>query len=426
MVSSAGWNISRRVGNQTCSAQATYRAAYLASSVEYLRYSMSHLENREDELEWIGEAIAGNLQATQLVKRTIREMVIIFESYGDVLHTGGKYNWISRVERVKDGKVETDLGLWLHQLIFVHTKPLQHIFYDAIMAPMSNDYVHIYLNDPGTSDGEKARFRSTSAQHAGKWLAAIPKEGFRMHSNEFKTAVLLRLGMQVVKEDLVTCLCSTHATIDTLGVHLLSCNKGNQIGNRHKYITDYFVDLMKAAKQSTTTEVHLNVNSNSSNGGERSDITLKRQTLFAGRTRHQHFDVTVINPSAPSYTRTLRTSKENGTAARRAHQNKIKKYSSLVDKEDFHPLVMETYGCWTDEVTSLIKTCCNIISEEKRIEYSVLVNYWTTKLSFILQWENAIIILEREKYLSDETLNGRPTPGGKVYRGRKFYELRTY
>ena len=170
------------------------------------------------------------------------------------------------------------------------------------MAPASNNMVDAFFGDSFISDGEKARFRSTSAQHAGKWLAAIPKEGLIMHSQEFKTAMLIRLGMKVVTEDL-KCTCSSHSNVDTLGVHLLSCcGKGNKIGKRHKYLTDYFVDLMSAANQSPNTESHVNPDSTASNGGERSDIALRRQTLFPHKTNHQHFDVTAINPSAKSYT----------------------------------------------------------------------------------------------------------------------------
>jgi len=354
----------------------------------------------------------------------MQEMKRLFEVFGDVFHTAGNYNWISRVERAKENTLETELRSWLHRLLFKHTKPLQHIFYDAIMAPASNNMVDTFFGDSFISDGEKARFRSTSAQHAGKWLAAIPKEGLIMHSQEFKTAMLIRLGMKVVIEDL-KCTCSSHSNVDTLGVHLLSCcGKGNKIGKRHKYLTDYFVDLMSAANQSPSTESHVNPDSTASNGGERSNITLRRQTLFPHKTNHQHFDVTVINPSAKSYTKALKTSKENGTAGRKAHMNKINYYSRFIEREDFHPLVFETFGYWTEEVTMLIRTCCHIISAEKHIEYSVLVNYWFTKLSFILQWENAIIILEREHQILDAKQNKYSHDSS--YRGRRFYELRAF
>jgi hypothetical protein len=73
----------------------------------------------------------------------------------------------------------------------------------------------------------------------------------------------------------------------------------------------------------------------------------------------------------------------------------MRKYSTYVDPQDFHPLVFETYGYWRPEVTELIHKCCKLIEEKGGVAYSVLVNYWISKLSFILQWENAITILER-------------------------------
>ena len=181
----------------------THRAAYLASSVEYLRYSMEHLECEEDEFQWIDDVLSQNIATTYFVNSTMQEMKRLFEVFGDVFHNAGNYNWISRVDRAsKENTLETELRSWLHRLLFKHSKPLQHIFYDTIMAPASNNMVDAFFGDSFISDGEKARFRSTSAQHAGKWLAAIPKEGLIMHSHEFKTAMLIRLGMKVVTEDL--------------------------------------------------------------------------------------------------------------------------------------------------------------------------------------------------------------------------------
>jgi hypothetical protein len=58
-------------------------------------------------------------------------------------------------------------------------------------------------------------------------------------------------------------------------------------------------------------------------------------------------------------------------------------------------LIFETYGYWHPEVTELIRKCCKIIEEKGGVSYSVLVNYWISRLSFILQWENAITIMER-------------------------------
>ena len=97
----------------------------------------------------------------------------------------------------------------------------------------------------------------------------------------------------------------------------------------------------------------------------------------------------------------------NGAAARRAHQLKIRKYSNSIDQRDFHPLVFETFGYWRPEVTNLVRACCLKMEETSNIAYSVLFNYWISKLSFTLQWENAITIIERSEYaiLQEEKVN---------------------
>ena len=75
----------------------------------------------------------------------------------------------------------------------------------------------------------------------------------------------------------------------------------------------------------------------------RSDFTTKRYVLVSGVHRHQHYDVTVTNPSTISHTKEVKSHLINRAAARHAHQFKIRKYSNSIDQKDFHPLVFETW-----------------------------------------------------------------------------------
>ena len=127
--------------------------------------------------------------------------------------------------------------------------------------------------------------------------------------------------------------------------------------------------------------------------------------MIVGTSNHQHFDVTVVDPACPSHITNQKSHLFNGVTALAAHNLKIKKYCDLVNEEDFHPLAIECFGYWTEEVTKVVKDACMLIAEDKAIPYSVLVNYWLSKLSFVLQWENAIVITERSAFARDKFKN---------------------
>ena len=173
---------------------------------------------------------------------------------------------------------------------------------------------------------------------------------------------------------------------------------GNQVINRHTAVVNYFCDLIKSANHQVVREEQLVENPTAENTGLRSDFTIKRTNVITGNHRHQHYDVTIVNPSAKSYINEVKSHEVTGAAAQRAHQSKIRKYTSSINSQDFHPLVFETYGFWNAEVTDLIQACCARIEETTGTPYSSLINYWISRLSFTLQWENAIAIMERHDY----------------------------
>jgi hypothetical protein len=298
---------------------------------------------------------------------------------------------------------ETDED-WLLRLFFKDKSSLQHGIYQRLFSITANAQVTQFFRDDNVTDASKARFRSGAFEHAGKWLASIPREGFWMSNQEFRTALQLRLGMNLGSNDL-PCACGQASAQDYQ--HLLNCHVGNQVINRHTTLVNYFCDLVKSSGHSVIREAHLLNQDSVQDGGPRSDFTTKRIDLTTGRQRHQHYDVTVTNPSSPSYIREVKSQANNGAAAQRAHQYKIRKYSKFVDEQDFHPMVFETFGYWTSEVTNLVKCCCHLMEDTSGIPYSILFNYWISRLSFTLQWENAITITERADYskLQEEKRN---------------------
>jgi len=245
------------------------------------------------------------------------------------------------------------------------------LIFQKLFLPTAEAYVKEFFSNPNTTDSDKARFRSGSFEHAGKWLSTIPRNGFWMNSQEFKIAMKMRLGINDTNN---TSLCSCGRALANDYQHLLTCHLGNQIINRHTALVNYFCDLLNSADQTVVKEVLLTENQNMESN-LRSDFTTKRYDLVSGAHRHQHYDVTVTNPSNISYTKEVKSHLINGAAARRAHQLKIRKYSNSIDQRDFHPLVFETFGYWRPEVTNLVRVCCLKMEETSNIAFSVLIGY---------------------------------------------------
>ena len=63
-----------------------------------------------------------------------------------------------------------------------------------------------------------------------------------------------------------------------------------------------------------------------SESSPRSDFTVKRRDIITGRPNQQHYDVTVVNPSAA--TSIADNDQVNAATANRAYQHKMLKYSA--------------------------------------------------------------------------------------------------
>jgi len=356
---------------------------------------------------WLKQIFEEGSHQTSYIRDIVQEALNFKRKYRDPTLKSSPFFWTSSEERQPNGPPTREAESyedWLVRILFRDQSPLQHGIYQCLFEITANGHVTQFLNDEQISTADKARFRSGAFEHAGKWLATIPREGFWMSTGEFRTAMQLRFGINI-GNNILSCACGKASAQDHQ--HLLTCHLGNQVINRHTALVNYFCDLIKSAGHQVIREAHLLNEDQDQTGGPRSDFTTKRIDITTGRQRHQHYDVTVTNPASPSYTKEVKTHAINGAAAQRAHQFKMRKYSSFVDAQDFHPLVFETFGYWSEEVTNLVRCCCHQMEDTSGTPYSALYNYWISRLSFTLQWENAITIMERADFakLQDEKRN---------------------
>jgi len=372
------------------------QAANLAASIEYVRHKLQMMPTtQENPRLWLSQLSTNTDPHLHYIKDIINDARIFRQQYGDPMVKPSPLQWGKKIEMEIAGEKEESEEIWLTRLLFKDSHPLQNSIYHRIFNPTAKAYVEKFLQSDTEEKVDKARFRSAAFEHSGKWLATIPREGFWMSSREFRIALQLRFGINK-DSDILTCACGKGSAQDHQ--HLLNCHLGNQVINRHTAVVNYFCDLIKSANHQVVREEQLVENPTAENTGLRSDFTIKRTNVITGSHRHQHYDVTIVNPSAKSYIQEVKSHEVTGAAAQRAHQSKIRKYTSSINSQDFHPLVFETYGFWNAEVTDLIQACCARIEETTGTPYSSLINYWISRLSFTLQWENAIAIMERHDY----------------------------
>ena len=80
----------------------------------------------------------------------------------------------------------------------------------------------------------------------------------------------------------------------------------------------------------------------------------------------------------------------------------------------FMPLVFETFGRVSDDVTKLLKSLVRRASEISHIPYATLLSYWRRRLSTALQVGNAEYLMSAIKRILAHT-NSSQNPGRELY-----------
>lgn len=192
---------------------------------------------------------------------------------------------------------------------------------------------HQSVLDAQANSVNRARILATAAAHSGDWLHALPISacGLRLSDEAVRVAVGLRLGVELCQAH----QCPCGATVDTHGLHVLSCKRSAARAQRHHYINDLIWRALSRAGIPSVKEPHGLVRSD----GKRPDGL----TLIPWRTgRCATWDVTVTDTVAPSYLSIA--SRDAASVAEAAAQRKVDKYAAISQTYLFFPLAFETLG----------------------------------------------------------------------------------
>ena len=231
-------------------------------------------------------------------------------------------------------------------------------------------------------------FRRTvsTAQEKGAsaWVTALPKEehGFSLHKGEFHDALCLRYGWPL-RYTPSTCACGAQFSPD----HALICRYGGFVTLRHNEVRDLTADLLREVVKNVAIEPQLLPISNeilppSSNKDDNARSDIRASGFWGGSSNDAFFDIRVVHPFAPCYSRT-----EPHQVYRQHEQRKKLEYGRRIQEIDhgsFTPLVMSTTGGMGNEATVFFKRLASLLAEKRGEEYSKVMGWLRCRLSFCL------------------------------------------
>jgi hypothetical protein len=179
---------------------------------------------------------------------------------------------------------------------------------------------------------DRARLLAIKSPHASDWLFALPISscGLRITMKQCVVAVGLRLDLQLCQTH--QCPCGT--TIDTRGLHGLSCRRSSGRATRHQQLNDLVYRALRRADVPAAKEPARLMRTD----GKRPDgLTL---IPWQGG-RSLTWDVTVVDTFAASYL--AANSIAAGAASATAVARKSVKYASLASTYIFIPIALETW-----------------------------------------------------------------------------------
>jgi len=194
-----------------------------------------------------------------------------------------------------------------------------------------------------SDNASRARLLAVSTEHSSDWLNALPISscGLRLSDEAIRIAVGFRLGARLCLPH--QCPCGT--AVDSLGTHGLSCKKSSARIQRHNALNDVIHRALVRAGVPSTKEPSGLLRSDGKRPDGVTQIPWESGKCLA-------WDVTVVDTLAPSYAQLSSISASK--VAERAAENKVAKYSSIIQTHDFVPLAIETLGPMNSSALSFL------------------------------------------------------------------------
>ncbi len=257
---------------------------------------------------------------------------------------------------------------------------------NQVLQQRSAGYKDCQENLLKTLDKHTSRLlEQASEAGSSNWLSCLPlkRYGFILSKSEFRESLRIRYGKDLTGTP-SNCACGSKFDV----THALNCPRGGFITIRHNEVRDFLAQMISQVQNDVETEPHLQpldgeqLSLRSALVGDQARPDIRARGFYrAGQ--HAFFDVKVINPNSNSY---LDVSTKK--AYDRAEKHKIRCYSERiinVEHGSFVPLIFSTTGGMGVQARTFTKLLCNKISYKNRQNYNDVINYFRTKLSFLLR-----------------------------------------
>ncbi len=240
---------------------------------------------------------------------------------------------------------------------------------------------------------DKAHLLGTSAKGSSGFLRAVPNpwEGGRLDPLQFRCAIQLKVGADIIKDDQRCKECG--AKLDNKGDHGLVCSSGTGRIFRHDKVSVALSKLLHEAKQDHVLELTHLTGDNKERPG---DIFIENWT----NREDIAVDIGIVCPMANSYKTTA--SKERFSAAKQMFARKDSKYSRKCEGIGFKylPLVAETTGGWSSESKEFFNTLAGKLACVTGEDIARVKNRIFKRLSIASERSNAIAILNHYRLSS--------------------------
>ena len=260
---------------------------------------------------------------------------------------------------------------------------------------------------------DSTRINSAATSESGAFLRVCCLSVTRkMSNNQFVIACHMRLGLPLhITQGLLNCDCRKEARIDEQGDHFFACPRGNHRQQSHNALNQLLSELAYAAGVRNKTEpTGLFQLAHDSN--KRPDLLLyspkiKTKEHPEGWPHNIIVDTSLTHPLLPSHLPKSMVTKEQKSlpAIEKREIEKQNKYSSLALQNNlaFIPAVVDCIGAWGSHFKLLMRELVHKAHGRRGISKSVLLEYWSQRISVCIQSYITSMLISRCDRLYDLT-----------------------
>ena len=234
----------------------------------------------------------------------------------------------------------------------------------------------------------KALALCSSTRHAGDWLNAIPSKalGLHLHDLEFRSCLQYWLGLSLVEEHSKCPVCQSPA--DPFGDHQIGCGGNGDRVLRHDSLRNVLFSASQSAALAPRKEVPSLIPGSKSRPAD----------LYLPYWKHGKpaaLDVSVISPM--QHLTVSKASAIQGHALSVGEDRKIAAHASSCHSVgvSFIPLIVETFGGWSNLAVETIKSIGRLQGQRLGISPAQTTTHLFQRLAICLWKGNATMWMRR-------------------------------